>query len=82
MKLKSTTTITFAQSHPQKFLFDRMLFKIIDSLRTLTNETISVQELLKGDIPREDESQNSSDPVSVLGQDRGRLIPSAPAGGS
>jgi len=56
-----------------------MFFKIIDSLRTLINETSIVRELIHGDIPQEDESQNSSELVSVLGQDRGRLIPSAPA---
>jgi len=55
-----------------------MLQKIVDSLRTWANETIIVRELLKGDVPREAKSQNSSEPVSVLGQDPGRLIPLAP----
>ncbi|XP_060879967.1 uncharacterized protein LOC132951921 isoform X2 [Metopolophium dirhodum] len=58
---KALLALQQSEPHSQKLLFDRMLFKIIDSLRTLTNETIAVQELLKGDIPREDESQNSSE---------------------
>eukprot|EP00102_Acyrthosiphon_pisum_P025998 XP_016663208.1 PREDICTED: uncharacterized protein LOC100573471 isoform X2 [Acyrthosiphon pisum] len=60
---KTSLPIQQPKSQSKKLLFNRMLYKIIDSLRKLANETIVVRELLKGDIPREDESKNSSEPI-------------------
>ncbi|XP_029345204.1 uncharacterized protein LOC100164407 isoform X3 [Acyrthosiphon pisum] len=49
------------QSHTEESWLNQMLIKIIGSLRTSANETIAVQELIKEDIPRKEESQNSSE---------------------
>eukprot|EP00102_Acyrthosiphon_pisum_P012043 XP_008181038.1 PREDICTED: uncharacterized protein LOC100570714 [Acyrthosiphon pisum] len=58
---KASLAIQQPKSHTEESWLNQMLIKIIGSLRTSANETIAVQELIKEDIPRKEESQNSSE---------------------